>query len=285
MINLHDICYVRLGCENLNEMIGFARDVLGLELRQKTSTHAYLRGDDSAFNICYIEGDSDYDASAFEVREYSELEKAVTELSRMNIDVHRGTPQECEERFVDAFVHFMDTSGNQIELVYRPQMTGIKYFPSRDAGITEFGHYGLHSRNIERDLDFWTNIMSARISDRIGEVALLRIDKIHHKLALVPSNLTGIQHINFQVASLDYVMRSWYFLQERGVPIVFGPGRHPTSTAIFVYFQGPDNRTYEYSAGVTHIVDEENYTPRQFEMQPSSFCMWGAKPQVAEFRE
>lgn len=283
MINLHDICYLRLGCRDLDEMVGFATEILGLELRQKTATHAYLRGDSSAFNLCYIQGDPSYEVSAFEVRHLAELEAAEQELAQHGIDVSWGSAAECEERRVEAFVAFSDPNGNCIELVYRPHQTGVRYFPARDAGITEFGHFGLHSRDIERDLQFWTSVLSARISDRIGDAALLRIDEVHHKVALFPSDKVGVQHINFQVASIDDVMRSWYFFQERGVPIVFGPGRHPTSTGVFIYFLGPDGRVYEYSSGVKRITDEASYTPRQFEMKPPSFCMWGAKPKVDEF--
>jgi len=285
MINLHDICYLRLGCRDLDEMVRFATEILGLELRQKTTTHAYLRGDSSSFNLCYIQGDASYDVSAFEVRHLEELAAAEQELAQHGIDVSRGSAAECEERRVEAFVAFTDPNDNRIELVYRPHQTGVRYFPARDAGITEFGHFGLHSRDIERDLQFWTSVLSARISDRIGDGALLRIDEVHHKIALFPSDKVGVQHVNFQVASVDDVMRSWYFLQEHGVPIVFGPGRHPTSTAMFIYFLGPDGRVYEYSSGVKRITDEASHTPRQFEMKPSSFCMWGAKPNVDEFNE
>ncbi|MCF5019700.1 oxidoreductase [Pseudomonas lactis] len=285
MINLPDICYLRLGCRDLDEMVRFATGILGLELRERTATHAYLRGDSSAFNLCYIQGDASYDASAFELRHLAELKTAESELATQGIEVNWGTPAECEERRVEAFVAFTDPNDNRIELVYRPHQTGVRYFPARDAGITEFGHFGLHSRNIERDLLFWTSVLSARISDRIGDGALLRIDEVHHKIALFPSDKIGVQHVNFQVASIDDVMRSWYFLQERGVPIAFGPGRHPTSTAMFIYFLGPDGRVYEYSSGVKRITDEASYTPRQFEMKPSSFCMWGAKPNVEEFSE
>jgi len=283
MIHLHDICYLRLGCSDLEEMVRFATDILGLELRARTPTHAYLRGDSSAFNLCYIQGDASYDVSAFEVRHLADLEALEQELAPLGIRAHRGDAAECEERRVEAFVAFTDPNENHIELVYRPHQTGVRYFPARDAGITEFGHFGLHSRDIERDLRFWTSVLSARVSDRIGDSALLRIDEVHHKIALFPSEKTGIQHVNFQVASIDDVMRSWYFLQDRGVPIVFGPGRHPTSTAMFIYFLGPDGRVYEYSSGVKRITDEASYTPRQFEMKPSSFCMWGAKPNVEEF--
>ncbi|WP_297836335.1 VOC family protein [Pseudomonas sp.] len=285
MINLHDICYLRLGCHDLDEMVRFATGILGLELREKTATHAYLRADSSAFNLCYIQGDASYDVSAFELRHMEELKTAESELVAQGLEVNWGTLAECEERRVEAFVAFTDPNDNRIELVYRPHQTGVRYFPARDAGITEFGHFGLHSRNIERDLLFWTSVLSARISDRIGDGALLRIDEVHHKIALFPSDKIGVQHVNFQVASIDDVMRSWYFLQERGVAIAFGPGRHPTSTAMFIYFLGPDGRVYEYSSGVKRITDEASYTPRQFEMKPSSFCMWGAKPNVEEFSE
>lgn len=285
MIQLHDICYLRLGCQDLDQMVCFATTVLGLELRQRSATHAYLRGDDSTYNLCYIQGDASYDACAFELRDLAELDDAARQLADYGLAVHRGTRAECEERHVEAFLGFTDPNDNRIELVYRHHRTGVRYFPARDAGITEFGHFGLHSREIERDLSFWTGVLSARVSDRIGDGALLRIDQVHHKIALFPSQKTGIQHVNFQVKSIDDVMRSWYFLQEQQVPIVFGPGRHPTSTAMFIYFQGPDQRVYEYSSGVKLITDEATYTPRQFEMKPSSFCMWGATPKVAEFGE
>jgi len=88
----------------------------------------------------------------------------------------------------------------------------------------------------------------------------------------------GIQHVNHQVQTSDDVLRSFYFLSERRVPIVFGPGRHPTSGARFLYFTGPDGMVFEYSVGVDEIEDEATHRPRQFGFEPTSFCMWGSKP-------
>jgi 2,3-dihydroxy-p-cumate/2,3-dihydroxybenzoate 3,4-dioxygenase len=115
---------------------------------------------------------------------------------------------------------------------------------------------------------------------------LLRIDEVHHKIALFPSAFPGVQHINHQVAGIDDVMRAFYLLQEKGVRILFGPGRHPTSGAVFLYFVGPDDMIYEYSTGVRLITaeDERTYRPRSFPAIPSSFCMWGSKPDIPEFR-
>jgi 2,3-dihydroxy-p-cumate/2,3-dihydroxybenzoate 3,4-dioxygenase len=178
---------------------------------------------------------------------------------------------------------FEDPTGNAIELVARPAHSGRRYFPSRDAGITSFSHIGLHSIAPRTDEVFWTTVCNARVSDWIGEAPLLRIDPVHHRVALFPSQRSGVQHINHQVESIDDVMRSYYFLREKNVRIRFGPGRHPTSGAMFLYFEGPDGMIYEYSCGVRHITDEEGYRPRQFPAVNSSFCAWGAVPDIPEF--
>jgi 2,3-dihydroxy-p-cumate/2,3-dihydroxybenzoate 3,4-dioxygenase len=150
-------------------------------------------------------------------------------------------------------------------------------------GITGFSHVGLYTNAAARDQEFWTATCSARVSDWIGEAPLLRIDEVHHKIALFPSTRHGVQHINHQVEGIDDLMRSYYFLREQGVHIRFGPGRHPTSGATFLYFEGPDGMTYEYSTGVRMIDDDTDYRPRQFPFRSSSFCMWGAKPDIPEF--
>src|SRR5690606_874109 len=90
MIALHDISYLRLGCKDLDEMVQFGTRILGLELRERTATHAYLRGDNSVFNLCYIQGDASYDASAFALREYAHLQQAADELQALGITVQWG---------------------------------------------------------------------------------------------------------------------------------------------------------------------------------------------------
>ena len=59
------------------------------------------------------------------------------------------------------------------------------------------------------------------------------------------------------------------------MPIVFGPGRHPTSGARFLYFKGPDGMIFEYSVGVDEIEDEATHRPRQFGFEPTQFLHVG----------
>ncbi len=283
MISLHDLRYVRLRTADLDAAVRYAVRILGLELVRRDASGVYLRADDRDHTLAYSEGDPREHVIGFELRTARELELAAAELDNGGHVVRTGTKSECEQRRVDAFIAFQDPSGNAIELLVRPAHSGKRFFPSRDAGITGFSHVGLHSISPRSDEAFWTQACNARVSDWIGEAPLLRIDPVHHRIALFPSKRNGVQHINHQVESIDDVMRSYYFLREQNVRIQFGPGRHPTSGAMFVYFEGPDGMIFEYSCGVRMITDEAGYSPRQFPAVHSSFCAWGSKPDIPEF--
>ncbi|MGH8688488.1 MAG: VOC family protein [Burkholderiales bacterium] len=287
MILLRDIRYVRLGTRDLDAAASFARHVLGLEPAGCDTNARYFRSDARDHTLVYVKGDPGEHATAFELDSAAALDAAGEALERLHRDVRWGTREGCAQRRVEAYVAFRDPSGNAIELVIGPHHSGRDYGPQRPAGITGFSHIGLRTTDAARDEAFWTQAMNARVSDRIGAAPLLRIDEVHHRLALFPSAYPGVQHVNHQVAEIDDVMRSWYFLREQGVRIVFGPGRHPTSSAVFLYFEGPDGMIYEYSTGVRLIrKDEEGgYRPRQFPFEPASFCLWGSRPDIPEFRE
>jgi 2,3-dihydroxy-p-cumate/2,3-dihydroxybenzoate 3,4-dioxygenase len=286
MISFSDIRYVRLGTRDLAAADRFARDIVGLQFVREENGARYYRSDDRDHTLVYFEGDPRDHTVAFELADAAALQDAGKQLSNAGVQVHEGSAAECEMRRVGAFIRFADPTGNIVEAVVRPQHSGRRYFASRDAGITGFSHIGLCSTSAPRDERFWCETLGARVSDRIGDAALLRIDPVHHRVALFPTTRAGIQHVNHQVASIDDVMRSWYTLREQDVRIVFGPGRHPTSGAVFLYFEGPDGMIYEYSTGVRHIAPEEEagYRPRQFPAVPQSFCMWGSEPDIPEFR-
>jgi len=284
MIRLRDVSYVRLGTRDLEGASRYATDVLGLEVSERAGNAVYYKSDQREHTLCYVEGDPAEQVVAFEIDTAAELDAAGAELERLGHAVHRGTVSEAAQRKVRDFIGFRDPTGNRIELAWRPQMGARRYHGTRDAGITGFSHVGLCTTDAVRDEAFWTSVCNARVSDRIGDAPLLRIDEVHHKIALFPTNRAGIQHINHQVESSDDVQRSYHFLRERGIPVVFGPGRHPTSSARFLYFEGPDGMVYEYSSGVRSIADELLYRERQFEFAPPGFCEWGAKPEIKEFK-
>ena len=284
MIEIRDLSYVRLGTENLELAVSFATEKLGLQLVRQEDGRAYVRGDERDHDICYL-GDSDAGhVLGFEVEDEDALEGAYNALDSAGITVSRGTPEGCADRRVVDYISFEDPTGNRFDLTVRPYKATRRYFPTRDAGISEFSHVGLRTTDARRDEKFWATHFNIHANDWIGDAGLLSFDEVHHRIALFPADRPGIQHINFQVDSIDDLMRSYYFMTSQQVRIVFGPGRHATSGAMFLYFEGPDGMVYEYSHGV-RMIDDPEYRPRQFPFTPEAFCVWGAKPDIPEFKD
>src|SRR3546814_13743 len=172
---------------------------------------AYFRSDQREHTLCYFEGDPTDQAVAFEVDSAAELDAAATELEALGHPVHVGTADEAAQRKVRGFIGFRDPTGNRIELAWRPALSGRRWHGSRDTGITGFSHVGLCTTDAVRDERFWTTVCNARVSDRIGDAPLLRIDEIHHKIALFPAARAGIQHRSEEHTSeLQSLMRISY---------------------------------------------------------------------------
>ncbi len=286
MINLHDIRYLRLGTADLESSIKYLTDIVGLQLAAREGKTAYfrsdkvgVRGDTRDYTLAMVEGDPADQTIGLDLLNPDDLDAVGAALEKAGRPVHFGTREECDARRTKSFIASSDPSGNKIEIVARPYHTGVRYFPGRDAGIEGFSHIGLFTTDAKRDTQFWTELCNARVSDYLGDSPFLRIDTVHHSIVLFPSNRTGIHHINHQVEDLDDVMKSYYFLKQNNVRIVHGPGRHPISTAIMVYFEGPDKVTYEYSCGVKHVMpaEEAAYRPRQFSLDSYNACMWGSR--------
>ncbi len=285
MIELKDVVYCRLGTADLAGAEWFALNILGLEVSERRRDAVYFKSDARGHTLCYFEGDPNDQVTAFELGSSADLQDAAATLEGLGHKVHVGTPHECDARHVRAFIRFNDPTGNGIEFVVRPETSGQRYHGTRDAGITGFSHVGLCTTDAARDEAFWTQVCSARVSDRIGDAPLMRLGTIHHSIALFPYSKAGIQHINHQVEATDDIQRSLAHIRENQVNVTFGPGRHPTSSAQFLYFTGPEGMTFEYSTGVCEIHDEPLWRDRQFHFEPKGFCHWGAKPNIAAFQE
>jgi 2,3-dihydroxy-p-cumate/2,3-dihydroxybenzoate 3,4-dioxygenase len=277
MIELRDIAYVRSGVADLARSVDFATRVVGLELVGSEETGvAHLRADWRHHCLAFVEGESGVLASGFEVADADGLAAAETELERSGFSVWRGGATDARSRRVGQVIGFDDPFGNRIELVTQQETVARPVLFGRAAGIDEFGHMCLDAPDVHEAYRFWSAHFNARVSDWIGDAAcLMRIDPVHHKLAVFKGDEPGMCHMNFQVASLDDVFRNWHYLTAQGVEIIQGPGRHPQSTAVFLYFQGPEDFTYEYSFGVQRITDEAGWRPRTFDpAEPGSIDMW-----------
>lgn len=280
MITLTDIAYVRSGVEDLAGAVRFASEIVGLEVVDSGEPGVvHLRADARHHCLTFVEGRSGVIASGFTVADTDALAEAETELEQRGLRVERGDSLGAHSRRVADYIAFDDPFGNRVELAADQRSTAEPLRLTRGSGITEFGHLCLDAPDVHEAYRFWSTTFNARVSDWVGDKAcLMRIDPVHHKLAVFRGDEAALCHINFQVDSLDDLFRNWHFLVDHGVEIVMGPGRHPTSGSVFLYFRGPENLTYEYAVGGRLIEDETAWKPRVFDAeQPASIDMWLGK--------
>ena len=283
MIEIEQLRYVRLGTRNLQAAIDFAQRILGLELIEKTDEQATFRSDFRDHTLVYEAGDPARQSIGLEVRTHAAFERAVATLAANGIAVTPGDAAALARRKAREMASFRDRSGNTFELVVRPQTTGWRYFPARDAGVTGLAAVAVRTTSDGADEALWTELFSGRVSDWVGNAAFIRFDDAHHRLALHPSDRAGVLAIEYAVEGLNQVMQAMYFLQSAQVKIVHGPGRRPTSGQIFLTFAGPDDMLFSYVAEGARITDDGAHRPRQFARRRESFCAWGSESTVPEF--
>src|SRR5260370_23729391 len=256
----------------------FATAIVGLELvppGEADAGVAPLRADARHHCLALAEGASGVIASGFAVANEDAVAAAERELEWAGVGVRRGSAAEARSRRVRTFIGFDDPFGNRLELVCNQETITRPVAFTRPAGITEFGHLCLDAPDVHEAFRFWSTHFNARVSDWIKDAAcLIRIDPVHHKLAVFRADGPGLCHMNFQVAGIDAVFRNWHFLVDNAIQIHIGPRRHPHSTAAFLYFLGPEGFTYEYSYGVRRIEDDVSWRPRTFDPdEPASIDM------------
>jgi len=269
------VCYVRLAVSKPNASARFVSDIFGLQRVAGQDGEIAFRSDDRFRTVSLGQNVADGASIGVEVWDGAALGKIAQRLRALGFAVKEATANECRRRYVQSGLLTEDGSGNRIDLVVRPTRSGRRYFPPRDAGIVEFHGVGIRSTDHGRDLAFW-RALGAEVSDWVGDIAYLRIDGLHHRIALYPSKRNGLLYAAFEVEALDQIMQNSYFMQESQIRIVQGPGREPASRQMFLHVEGPDGLIFSYVNGMTEL-DEKPRLARQFPLTAASLCDWGSE--------
>jgi len=141
--------------------------------------------------------------------------------------------------------------------------------------IGKLGHIVINCADIERSLEFYTDVMGFECSDIYtddmapGGMAFLRCGPDHHSIALVgsmkkeaPSDNYELNHIAFEVATLDEVLRARDHLAKHNVKLDF-EGRRRAGVQIAVEFRDPDNHRLEIFWGLDQLAPGQSARPRE----------------------
>ena len=129
--------------------------------------------------------------------------------------------------------------------------------------LTKLGHVVLNCSDLERSVKFYTEVLGFKISDVYGDdmmdggMVFMRFNADHHGIALVgtmtgPSPNVELNHLAFEVDTLDEVVLARNHLKKHGVAIDF-EGRRRAGVQIAVEFRDPDGHRLEIYWGLDRV--------------------------------
>ena len=137
--------------------------------------------------------------------------------------------------------------------------------------ISKIGHVVLNVADMERSVRFYTEVLGFSVSDVYpddmvpGGMVFMRCNADHHGIALVGSMKAAaenleLNHVAFEVATLDEVLRARNHLHEHNVKIDF-EGRRRAGVQIAVEFRDPDNHRLEIYWGIDQVGSDGRVRP------------------------
>ena len=137
--------------------------------------------------------------------------------------------------------------------------------------ITKIGHVVLKVTDLERSVDFYTQILGFRVSDVYpdnmmrGRMVFMRCNTDHHGVALIGGALSNssnleLHHMAFEVSTIDEVLKARKHLIKNNVQIQF-EGRRRAGAQVAVEFLDPDGHWLEIFWGLDQIAPEAKARP------------------------
>ena len=143
-----------------------------------------------------------------------------------------------------------------------------------EAMPVKISHIVLHSPDHKAMVNFFTDVLGFRVSDWLGDfMGFLRCNSAHHRIALLPGP-PCLNHVAYDMLSVDCMMRGASRLRKRGTDLRWGPGRHTAGNNAFSYFTTPNGFAVEYTSELEE-VDFDSHQHQVFEPGPQVMDQWG----------
>lgn len=169
---------------------------------------------------------------------------------------------------------FFDPEGRAIEVLAESAQRAQRTLARGEAIPIGISHVVLHSPDIAALVKFYEDVLGFRLSDWIGDfMVFLRCNPAHHRLAILPGPPT-LNHIAFDVSSVDEMMRGLARMHQNDITLTWGPGRHTAGNNTFSYFLTPNGNAVEFTSDLEQ-VDEESWVPQTYPATPMITDQWG----------
>lgn len=276
MARVNDIRFVGYGVTDLEAERKFYADTWGLrEVGEKDGmVHFAAQGDDELYVVRLRATDrKQIDIIAFAAQTRSDVD----ELHQQVVD--SGCKIVFAPRDLDTLgggygFRFFSPDGLPFE-ISSDVATGESRTLARWEGIPQkISHIVLHSPKHKEAVQFFSDVLGFRVSDWLGDfMCFLRCNEWHHRLAFLPGP-PCLNHVAYDVASVDDMMRGISRLKQNAIDIQWGPGRHTAGNNTFSYFVSPNGFTVEYTSEL-ELVDDETWVAQVHVPSATIMDQWG----------
>ncbi len=301
MTQIRGLGYLAVQSQDIPRWRELTVDCLGLQ--ETTGPEAgglYLRMDERAARLVVVPGDTDRVlAVGWEVRDQFALAAVGRAVEAAGTAVKVLSPEECDERRVEAAIRFDDPAGTPTEVFFGPVLDHSPVLTGHGntfvTGGEGMGHVVLPTTNPEETVAFYTEVLGflPRGAIRVGapgsqparRVRFMGVNRRHHSLAVCPAphgEAPGLVHLMMEVADLDSVGRALDKVNKHGFSLSSTLGRHTNDKMVSFYVRAPGGWDLEYGCEGM-LVDEEHYTAEEITADSYWGHDWSGSEPLAAF--
>ncbi|QAY78109.1 VOC family protein [Sphingosinicella sp. BN140058] len=133
--------------------------------------------------------------------------------------------------------------------------TEVAPIEGRDLPV-KLTHVVLNAADAEASARVAEDVLGFRVSDRTKGMVFVRCNESHHSTAFARAGFSSLNHIAFEMADMDAVMRGIGRLRDHELVPAWGPGRHGPGANVFAYFIAPFGAVVEFSTAVEKVGED-----------------------------
>ncbi len=284
--DMHSLCSVSLLVPDPDRTADFYTDTWGLSAVEQGKGVAWLRGTGQEHHILHLaqHGENALGKIVFGLHDRRAVDDAARGLERLDVPMVHG-PGPLDDAAGGYGLQLVDPEGRLVELSVE-RYAVVRQDPGGRAAIPrKIAHVVLNTVDIDAACAFYTQVLGMRISDwSEHQMAFLRCNHDHHVIAFNQAAWTSLNHVAYEMTSIDHFMRGIGNLRQAGVTPKWGPGRHGPGDNTFSYFTDPAGLVCEYTSQVAQI-DEDSWLCRVWPRTPELSDQWGtAGPPTSTIR-
>ncbi|EGD54918.1 VOC family protein [Gordonia neofelifaecis] len=252
----------------------FYTDVWGLRAVERGDGEAWLRGTGDEHHVLQLTAaeQNGLGRITFAVATPAEVDEAARRLDARNVPIIAG-PGPTGEISAGYGVSFVDPEGRIIQLL--ADALAVPMLRREEAVPVGVTHVVLNTVDIDASVEFYTDVLGMRVSDwSEHQMAFLRCNSDHHSIAFNQAEWASVNHVAYEMPTIDQFMRGIGRLRHHRVLPLWGPGRHGPGDNTFSYFADPGGLVCEYTSGVAQ-VDEDRWLCRVWRRVPELSDTWG----------